>query len=149
VSPRRRFFDQNFACISNFHVPPISSFLICSSKSKGKIVPLFNQVPRFTPRPLYLRYPLDRRLGGPQSRPGRGSKEKRIQFRSFRESSPGRPARSLITILTELLRFLCLGCHAVQFGPKFTFRHDYHPGRRHSEHPTAQTHFAKRVAYCS
>jgi hypothetical protein len=38
-------------------------------------------VVRFTPRPLYLRekssqYPLDRRLGGPQSRSGRRVKEK-------------------------------------------------------------------------
>jgi len=38
----------------------------------------------FTPRPLYprgksLRYPLDRRLGGPQSRSGRGGEEKNSQ----------------------------------------------------------------------
>jgi hypothetical protein len=37
----------------------------------------------FTPRPLYLqgkirRYPLDRRLGGPQNRSGRGGEEKVI-----------------------------------------------------------------------
>jgi len=38
----------------------------------------------FTPGPLYLqekipRYPLDRRLGGPQSRSGRGDEEKNSQ----------------------------------------------------------------------
>jgi hypothetical protein len=38
----------------------------------------------FTPRPLYSQgnspwYPLDRRLGGPQSRSGRGGKEKNSQ----------------------------------------------------------------------
>jgi hypothetical protein len=38
----------------------------------------------FTPRPLYLqgrspRYPLDRRLGGPQSRSGHGGEEKNSQ----------------------------------------------------------------------
>jgi hypothetical protein len=37
----------------------------------------------FTPRPLYPHekspwYPLDRRLGGPQSRSGRGNEEKKI-----------------------------------------------------------------------
>jgi hypothetical protein len=38
----------------------------------------------FTPRPLYLQencpwYPLNRRLGGPQSRSGRGGEEKNFQ----------------------------------------------------------------------
>jgi hypothetical protein len=38
----------------------------------------------FTPRPLYPQgkspwYPLDRRLGGPQSRSGRGGEEKNFQ----------------------------------------------------------------------
>jgi hypothetical protein len=38
----------------------------------------------FTPQPLYRqgkspRYPLDRRLGGPQSRSGRGGEEKNFQ----------------------------------------------------------------------
>jgi hypothetical protein len=53
----------------------------------------------FTPRSLYPqgkipRYQLDRRMGRPQSRSGRGG--------SCRESNPSRPARSLLTILTEL-----------------------------------------------
>jgi hypothetical protein len=30
----------------------------------------------FTPRPLYPRYPLDRKLNGPQARSGRGGEEK-------------------------------------------------------------------------
>jgi hypothetical protein len=33
-------------------------------------------VVRFTPLPLYPRYPLDRRLGGPQSRSGPREEEK-------------------------------------------------------------------------
>jgi hypothetical protein len=33
----------------------------------------------FTPRPLYTRYPLDRRLGGPQSRSGRRGEEKVLE----------------------------------------------------------------------
>jgi hypothetical protein len=45
--------------------------------------------------------PLDRRLGGPQSRSGRGGEEKNI-FYSCRESNPGRPATSLIIVLTGL-----------------------------------------------
>jgi hypothetical protein len=41
-------------------------------------------VASFTPRPLYTQgkcpwYPLDRRLGGPQSRSGRGGEEKNSQ----------------------------------------------------------------------
>jgi hypothetical protein len=41
----------------------------------------WRRVVNFTPRPLYpqeknLRYPLDRRLGGPQSRSGRFGEEK-------------------------------------------------------------------------
>jgi hypothetical protein len=38
-------------------------------------------------------------MGGAQSRPGRGGEEKN----PFRESNRGRQARSLVTILTELL----------------------------------------------
>jgi hypothetical protein len=48
----------------------------------------------FTPQPLYPRgkspwYPLDRRLGGPQSRSGRGGEEKNSHSR--RESNPRTP----------------------------------------------------------
>jgi hypothetical protein len=52
-------------------------------------------------------YPLDRRLGGPQSRSGRGGVKKNPQ------SPPGigpynsdRPARALVAIPTELSRLL-------------------------------------------
>jgi hypothetical protein len=47
-----------------------------------------------------LRYPLDRRLGGPE--PGLDVMEKRTNSCSFQESNPGRPARSLAAIQTEL-----------------------------------------------
>jgi hypothetical protein len=46
--------------------------------------------------------PLDRRLGGPQSRAGRSDEEEKSHHWACRELNPGRPARSLITILTEL-----------------------------------------------
>jgi hypothetical protein len=54
----------------------------------------------FTPRPLYSQgknplYPLDRRLGGPQSRSGRGGEEKNSQPPPGIETwNPDRPARS-------------------------------------------------------
>jgi hypothetical protein len=54
----------------------------------------------FTHRPLYLQgkipwYPLDRRLGGPQSRSGRGGEEKNSQPPPGIEPyNPDRPARS-------------------------------------------------------
>jgi len=52
------------------------------------------------PRPLYsqessTRYPLDRRLGGPQNRSGFSGEEKNFLPRPCRESKPGRPAHSL------------------------------------------------------
>jgi len=56
----------------------------------------------FAPRPFYYRYPLDRRVGGPWSRYGRGGEEKNPCF--YKESNLGRPARSLDTIKTELFR---------------------------------------------
>jgi hypothetical protein len=46
------------------------------------------------------RYPLERRLREPQSRSGRGGEEKNPCH--CRDSNLGRPARSLVTILTEL-----------------------------------------------
>jgi hypothetical protein len=54
------------------------------------------------PDSLLNRYPLDRRLGGPQSRSGRGGEDKNSQ--PCRESNPTRQAGSLETILTELPR---------------------------------------------
>jgi len=44
--------------------------------------------------------------GGPQSRSGRSGEEKKLW--SCRESNHGRPANSLVTILTELFRLLYL-----------------------------------------
>jgi hypothetical protein len=52
---------------------------------------------------VYL-YPMDSRLGGPQSRSGRDGN--RIKLCPRRESKPGSTARSLVTILTELSRLL-------------------------------------------
>jgi hypothetical protein len=54
-------------------------------------------VVNFTPRPLYLQgkspwYPLDRRLGGPQSRSGRGGEAKNSQPLPGLESSIIQPA---------------------------------------------------------
>jgi hypothetical protein len=69
-----------------------------------------------TPLPLYPRgkrprFPLDRRLGGPQCRSGSGGEEKNLY--SCRESNPGRPAHSLVTIQTELLN-----CEIIRFERK-------------------------------
>jgi hypothetical protein len=49
-------------------------------------------VARFVPRPLYPRYPLDKNLGGSQSRSGRCGVEKNLLPRQ--ELNPGRPDRS-------------------------------------------------------
>jgi hypothetical protein len=59
----------------------------------------------FTPWPLYPRgkrprYPVDRRLGAPQNRAGRGGEEKISQHCQCREFNPGRPVRSLVSIVT-------------------------------------------------
>jgi hypothetical protein len=61
----------------------------------------------FTHRPLYhrgksSRCSLDRRLGGPQNRCGRGGEEKK--FLLLQVSKPGHQARCLVTILTETSR---------------------------------------------
>jgi hypothetical protein len=58
----------------------------------------------FTPRPLYRRYPLDSRLSGPQGQSERSGEVKKSHHCLCRESNPGHAARSLFTILTELLR---------------------------------------------
>jgi hypothetical protein len=64
----------------------------------------------FTPRPPYSQgkspqYPLDRWLGGPQSRSGRGNEEKEIPFPPLSGIEPGRSTRSLVTTVTELRQF--------------------------------------------
>jgi hypothetical protein len=71
----------------------------------------WRKVLSFTPRPLFSRsqnprYPLDRRLGGPQSRSGRGDEERKSHNYPRRESNPDRPARSIVSVLTELFRLL-------------------------------------------
>jgi hypothetical protein len=63
----------------------------------------------FTPRPLYPRgkiplYQLVRRLGGPQSRSGRGGEEKK----SINGPNPGRSSHSLVFVVTELPWFRCM-----------------------------------------
>jgi hypothetical protein len=76
----------------------------------------------FTPRPLYpqgkcLWYPLDRRLGGPQSHSGRGGEEKNslplpgldppiIFISTYREMFNDLCVRSLISPFSHLIRRL-------------------------------------------
>jgi hypothetical protein len=62
-----------------------------------------------TPATLALRkeplIPMDRRLGGPQSRSGRGGEEKNSQLPpGIEPQNPDHPARSLVAIPTELSR---------------------------------------------
>jgi hypothetical protein len=61
----------------------------------------------FTPLPLYpqgkgLRYPLDRRLGGPQNQSGRRGEEKMFDPSGTRSPTLGRP----VAIPSELSRLL-------------------------------------------
>jgi hypothetical protein len=72
----------------------------------------------FTPRLLYdrgrsLHYIAERRPGGPQNRSGRDSEEKNPPPPG-RDPKPGRPARSLVTILTELPRLLLVKLYPQQ-----------------------------------
>jgi hypothetical protein len=72
------------------------------------------RVVSFTPRPLYPQgkspwYPLDRRLGRPQSRSGRGGEEKNSQPPpGIERYFPDHPAPSLVAISTDLSRLLTL-----------------------------------------
>jgi hypothetical protein len=50
------------------------------------------------------------RLGGPQSRSGMEAVAKKKNPCPYRESKPGPPARSLVTILTEIFRLLHIIC---------------------------------------
>ena len=54
----------------------------------------------FIVQPLYARYPLGMRLGGPQKQAGRGGEGKKIL--TLPECNPGVPARSLVVTVTEL-----------------------------------------------
>jgi hypothetical protein len=65
------------------------------------------RITSFTPWQLYLRgwnylYPLGRRLGAPQSRPGRGSEKKSFAPAKNKTMFPDHPASSVMPILTEL-----------------------------------------------
>jgi hypothetical protein len=53
---------------------------------------------RFTSGVKSRRYPLDRRLGGPQSRSGHGDEDKKSHQCPYRESNPCRPASSIVSI---------------------------------------------------
>jgi hypothetical protein len=78
----------------------------------------------FTPRKLYPRYPLDRRLGGAQSRSERGGEEK--NFEPCRESNPVRPARSLVTTPTETTVTDKWGIQAVRPVENLPHKHNTH-----------------------
>jgi hypothetical protein len=62
----------------------------------------WTSVVNFTRRPLYPRYPLDKRRGEPQSQSNRVGEEKKPFPCTYRESNPGRPAHSLVSTLTEV-----------------------------------------------
>jgi hypothetical protein len=59
---------------------------------------------RVKPRGMRPCYPLNKRLGGPQSWSGRGGDEQTPYHCPCQELNPGRPSISLVTILTELPR---------------------------------------------
>jgi hypothetical protein len=65
------------------------------------------QTPGALPPGKKIRYPLDRRLGGPQSQSGRGVEEKNSQLPpGIEPQSSDRPARKPVAIPTELSRLL-------------------------------------------
>jgi hypothetical protein len=94
-----------------------------------KINTRWKWVVSFIPQPLYCRskisrYPLDRRLCGPQSRSRRGGEEKKSHHYPFREMNPNRSAWKLADVLTELRRllhvhgtrlFICFLVHKMAF----------------------------------
>jgi hypothetical protein len=71
----------------------------------------WRRVVNFGPRPLYPRgksprYPLDRRLGGPQSRSGRFGEEKILDPIGTRTRTPRSSSPQLVAIPTTLSRLL-------------------------------------------
>jgi hypothetical protein len=82
---------------------------------------LWRLVVSFTPRPLYPRnpprYPLNRKLGGPQSKFGRSGEEKKPLLLS------GIEPHSLVSILTELpwlrLNYVQLFSNGLRRGTRF------------------------------
>jgi hypothetical protein len=87
------------------------------------LVTSWRWVVSFTPRPLYPRgrsplYPLDRRLGGPQSRSGRHGEVKILESTGTRTSTPRSSCPSPVTIPTTLSRLhltLCIGENLVKW----------------------------------
>jgi hypothetical protein len=81
----------------------------------------------FRLRPHYpqsnrLRYSLDKKAGGPQSRSGHGGEDKNFDHCICRELNPGHPAYSLVSILSELLIWVRNG----EVMPSYlTFSHSY------------------------
>jgi hypothetical protein len=102
-------------CLTKYHVKKMYPCHEDTWKNRGIDACILNLGTRwklvvsFMPQPLYPwgkshMYPVDRRLGGPQSQSGHGGDEK-IPC-SCQESNSGHPAHSLLTILTALSR-LC------------------------------------------
>jgi len=60
------------------------------------------QLHNFTTQLLYPWCSMERRLGGPQRWYGHGGEEEKIP--ACQELNPNSPARSLVTILTEILQ---------------------------------------------
>jgi hypothetical protein len=56
---------------------------------------------------LHTRYPLDRRMGGPQSRSGRGGEKKNSHQCPCQEMNPVRPTLSLVSVLNEIFVWMC------------------------------------------
>jgi len=70
------------------------------------------EVVRFTPRPLYLQgkipwYPLDRKLGGPQSLSGRGGEVKKSHLAGIEPRILHGPTSYCITLLIPEAREEC------------------------------------------
>jgi len=83
-------------------VQPPAFLTLARNKLRGQLHP-----PDTLPPGKRSRYPLDRRLGGLQSRSGHGGGEEDDPCPS-RESNPGRSAHCLVTALSELPRVLFL-----------------------------------------
>jgi hypothetical protein len=102
--------------------PLLNHHAVKTQWGSGGIAPrILNLVTRwrwvvsFTPRPLYPRgksslFPLDRRLGGPQSQSGCCGEEKNSHHCPHRKLKDGRPVRRLVTTLPELPRLLMTTC---------------------------------------
>jgi hypothetical protein len=111
---------SKFVAVSKLHV--MKTF--CGSGSiAARILYLgtrWRWVVSFTPRPLYPRYPLDRRLGAPQRWSWRGGEEKNPCY--SKKLNPNRPSLRLVTILTELSRFGFVICRLYVMLLRLDFR---------------------------